>query len=98
MENTSENAHRPLAVVNAPAPQLFSREEVKDLAAALASAPTPARRLTKKETLATLVPELKKAVEKGHTKESIAAVLVTRGLIVSARAIARALAQARNKP
>jgi len=98
MENTSENALPPLAALNATASQLFSREAVKDIAAALVSAPAPAKRLTKKETLAALVPELKKAVEKGHTNETIAAVLAARGLIVSARAIARALAQTRHKP
>lgn len=94
MENTSENVLRP---PTATASQLFTREEIKDIAAALVSAAAPARKLTRKETLATLAPELKKAVEKGHTKESIAAVLATRGLIVSARAIARALAQAKHK-
>lgn len=64
-----------------------NRATVEVLARALRAAPVPARELTKKEKLEALVPELKKQLARGHTFDSLANVLTTKGLPVSGRAL-----------
>lgn len=71
--------------------QEFDQPMVEGLKNALLNAPSPARKLTKKEALECMSNDLAEAVRRGHTRESIAAILLANGLQVSARTITQAL-------
>lgn len=71
-----------------------SNPTVEVLARALRTAPIPARELTKKKMLLELVPELRKQLGRGHTVDSLSAVLTAKGLPVSGRALRALLTSA----
>lgn len=76
----------------------FNGERILVLSSALADAPAPPKKLTLKEALAVLAPELKAAQVRGHTVGSLTAVLNAQGMSASVRAVSQALRAASPKP
>lgn len=74
-------------------PKKFDSGALKKLESALKTAPVPAPKLTKNETILALLSELKTQVDRGHTPGSLAAILETGGLKISQRKLAQLLRQ-----
>lgn len=67
--------------------QMLDCMQIEKLKTELGDAPVPARKLTVKETVMALVPSLRDAQARGHTIESLVAVLAGQGLTISARSL-----------
>ena len=70
---------------------LFNSERMAVLSSALENAPAPPKKLNLKEALIVLAPELKTAIQRGHTVGSLTDVLNTQGMKASVRAVSQAL-------
>lgn len=70
---------------------LLEEVHVQCLADTLQSAPPPPRKLTQREALVQLIPALKSSLKRGHTVDSLAAVLQAQGVEVSARTLRQLL-------
>ena len=66
---------------------LYGTEHVDALKNALASAPAPARKMTKKELIQALLPDLNAARSNGHNVQSLCAVLDASGVKTTPRQI-----------
>lgn len=71
----------------------YSMAEIEDISISLDTAPPPKRGLRKQEALDLLAPKLKAARERGHTLESLVALLATKGVHTHARAVSEAIAR-----
>lgn len=73
--------------------KLLNQTRVFELENALKNAPPPPKKLTQNETLVELAPSMREALSRGHTIESLVAVLAVEGLLISARGLAKLLRQ-----
>lgn len=82
----------------ATAQTMYSDESIERMASTLASAPVPARPMSKKEAMDKLAPALKAARDRGHTLQGLVEQLEQQGLRTHVRAVSGAIARLDARP
>lgn len=71
--------------------KMFDLEQIENIRRAVVTAPPPARKMTKKELIQALVPDLNSARQNGHNAQSLCEVLSGLGVIATPRTITQLL-------
>lgn len=84
---------------DSPAPRSaqasYTPDDLERIERSISSAPLPERPLTTSDALQALAPALSKARDKGHSLAGLAKLCAQQGLLVSERAVSRAITAAR---